>query len=241
VRGGSVTMTDDYLYALVEGLPPAWRAPGSGVGGFPVTVRRYGDRSLITATMNIVPPSNPRTLAAHHEIVASALDAHAVLPFRYGTVADGLGADAWLASRRDAIEPSLALVRGCVEMTVKLLRLDCSVVQHAGARAGGGGSPDERELKALGEHLIEHAELPHARYRPAGTAGNVAASVAFLVPRADLPGFLTRIAPIASRATGVAVVPTGPWPAYSFVPAFDRLPLARATPGGSVSVERRAG
>ncbi len=234
-------MPDEYLYALVEGLPPAWRAPASGVAGAPVTVRRCGDRSLVTATLGTVPPPTPRVLASHHEVIASTLDAHAVLPFRYGTVAEGLGADAWISSRRDAIEPSLALVRGCVEMTVKLLRLDCAVAAHAGPRADGAGTPDERELKALAEHLIAHAELPHARYRPAGTGGNVAASVAFLVPRAELPGFLTRIAPIASRATGVAVVPTGPWPAYSFVPSFDRLPLARAVPGGSLSVERRAG
>src|SRR5262249_3120854 len=37
---------------------------------------------------------------------------------------------------------------------------------------------------------------------------------------------LARIAPVASRAVGVAVGPTGPWPAYSFVPAFDRPPLS---------------
>jgi hypothetical protein len=164
-----------------------------------------------------------------------------VLPFHYATLAGALGADAWLASRREAIESTLALIRGCVEMTVKLLRLDCAVTQHVGVRAEDGSSADERQLKALGDHLIAHAELPHARYRPAGTAGNVAASVAFLVPRAELPGFLTRIAPIASRATGVAVVPTGPWPAYSFVPPFDRFPLARSAAGGSLSVERRAG
>ena len=207
-------MPDDYLYAFVEGLPPAWRAPASGVGGAPVTLRRYGDRSLITASLDTPPPATSRTLAAHHEVVASTLDAHAVLPFRYGTVTGGIGAEAWLAIRRDAVESGLALVRGCVEMTVKLLRLDCSVT-HAVAR--GAGVADEPELQALGEHLIAHAELPHARYRPAGTAGNVAASVAFLVPRAEVPAFLTRIGPIASRATGVAVVPTGPWPAYSFV------------------------
>jgi len=236
-----VTVVNDYLYALVEGLPPAWRAPGSGIGGAAVTVRRWGDRSLITATLDTVPAPNPRTLATHHDVVASTLDAHAVLPFRYATVAGALGPDAWLSSRREAIDSSLALIRGCVEMTVKLLRLDGSVTPHLGARAGGGSSADQRELKALGDHLIAHAELPHARYRPAGTAGNVAASVAFLVPRAELPAFLTRIAPIASRATGVAVVPTGPWPAYSFVPPFDRLPLARAATTALLSVERRAG
>lgn len=228
---------DEYLYALVEGLPPAWRAPSCGIAGAAVTVRRWGDRSLIAAAVDTVPAPDPRTLATHHDIVASTLDAHAVLPFRYATLAGPLGADAWLSSRREAIDSTLALIRGCVEMTVKLLRLDCAVMQPVGER----NSADERQLKALGDHLIAHAELPHARYRPAGTAGNVAASVAFLVPRAELPGFLTRIAPIASRATGVAVVPTGPWPAYSFVPPFDRLPLARSATTASLSGERRAG
>lgn len=233
---------DHYLYALVEGLPAAWRPPAAGVGGAAVTVRRCGDRSLITAAIDGVPPPSPRTLTAHHDVVASTLDAHAVLPFRYATVAGALGPDSWLASRRDAIDTSLALIGGCVEMTVKLLRLDCSLTQPVERRSGGAGSSsDERALKALGEHLIAHAELPHARYRPAGTAGNVAASVAFLVPRPELPAFLSRIAPIASRATGVAVVPTGPWPAYSFVPPFDRLPLARAAWSPSLPVERRAG
>jgi hypothetical protein len=223
---------DHYLYALIEGLPPAWCPPAAGVGGAAVTVRRCGDRSLITAALDGVPPPSPRTLAAHHDVVASTLDAHAVLPFRYATVAGPLGPESWLASRRDAIDTSLALVGGCVEMSIKLLRLDCG---------GAARASDERALKALGEHLIARAELPHARYRPAGTAGNVAASVAFLVPRPELPAFLSRIAPIASRATGVAVVPTGPWPAYSFVPPFDRLPPARAVWTPSLPVERRAG
>src|SRR5262249_683490 len=55
--------------------------------------------------------------------------------------------------------------------------------------------------------------------------------------------FLARIAPVASRAVGVAVVPTGPWPAYSFVPAFDRPPLASSAvpPPGDRPTDPRAG
>jgi hypothetical protein len=68
------------------------------------------------------------------------------------------------------------------------------------------------------------------------------ASVAFLLPRAELADFLARIAPVASRAVGVAVVPTGPWPAYSFVPVFDRPPLAPVAPPPSAhGADRRAG
>jgi hypothetical protein len=62
------------------------------------------------------------------------------------------------------------------------------------------------------------------------------------VPRPDLTGFLSRIAPVASRAVGVAVVPTGPWPPYSFVPPLERAPSARvAAPSGLDPADRRVG
>jgi hypothetical protein len=181
-----------------------------------------------------VPPANPKTLALHHDVVASTLDAHAVLPFRYGTTVAADEAETWLGAQRPALEAALAQVRGCVEMSVKLLRLDGGIDPPRG--------PGERELRALAEQLVGRAGVEPWRYRPAGSGGNVIASVAFLVPRTELAEFLARIAPIASRATGVAVVPTGPWPAYSFVPAFDRPPLAvLPPPPPSSSTERRAG
>ena len=45
---------------------------------------------------------------------------------------------------------------------------------------------------------------------------------------------------IRSHATGVAVVPTGPWPPYSFVPDFERAPLARVPAAAGDTVDRRA-
>jgi len=41
---------------------------------------------------------------------------------------------------------------------------------------------------------------------------------------------LARIAPVVSRAGSIAVVPTGPWPAYSFAPPLDRPPVVRVAP-----------
>jgi hypothetical protein len=222
-----------YMYAVVEGLPPAWRPPPAVVSAASVDRHRLGPLLLLGSTLDAVPPANPKTLALHHDVVASTLDAPAVLPFRYGTaVADG-DADAWLAGHRAALEAALAQVRGCVEMSVKLLRLDSGLEQQ--------GGPGEGELRALAEQLVDRAGIEQWRYRPAGSGGNVVASVAFLLPRAELAEFLARIAPIASRALGVAVVPTGPWPAYSFVPTFDRPPLAVAPPSPRSSPARRAG
>ncbi|HEX3175680.1 MAG TPA: GvpL/GvpF family gas vesicle protein [Methylomirabilota bacterium] len=221
-----------YMYALVDGLPSTWRPPVGVVPAVPIDHRHLGSLSLLGSTVDAVPPANPKTLALHHDVVASTLEAAAVLPFRYGTAVADADADGWLATQRTALEAALAQVRGCVEMSVKLLRLDQDLEQQA--------NPTDAVLRALADQLVDRAGVERWRYRPAGTGGNVVASVAFLLPRADLAEFLGRIAPIASRAIGVAVVPTGPWPAYSFVPAFDRPPLASVPPPSSSST-RRAG
>jgi hypothetical protein len=220
-----------YLYAIVDGLPRAWRPP-AGVDDSPVATRALDALSVVLGDVVVVPPSSPRTLARHHDVVASTLEADAVLPFRYGVAVDGAELPAWLAGRRAAIAAALAALRGCVEMSVKLLRLDSAVAfRPRGAPPPG---PAEGELRALADRLVERAALDEWRYRPSGGPGNVVASLAFLVPKTEVAAFLARIAPIASRAVGVAVVPTGPWPAYAFAPSLER----RDRDAGA---ERRAG
>jgi hypothetical protein len=226
-----------YLYAVVDGLPAGWRPPPP-VAGHRVERKTIENVVLLSSAAPLVPPATPTTLALHHDVVASALDADALVPFRYGTVLATADTDGWWARERGTIGGALARVRGCVEMSVKLLRLDATT----SAAPGGEVPADERRLRELAEHLVERAGLAHWRYRPAGTAGNVVASVAFLLPRAELGDFLARIAPVASRAVGVAVVPTGPWPAYSFVPGFDRAPLSSVAPQPRPpAADRRAG
>jgi hypothetical protein len=185
-----------------------------------VHARRLSGLHVVSSPLADVPGPSPRTLATHHDVVESVMSADAVLPVRYGLALAPGDLEAWLTSQRRPLQASLAQVRGCVEMSVKLLALDRQV-----------GRPSlESELKALGERLADRAGIEQWRYRPSGAAGAGAASVAFLVPRPDVPALLARIAPIASRAVGVAVVPTGPWPAYSFVPVLDRLPPAHTVP-----------
>jgi hypothetical protein len=233
----------DYLYAIVERLPRGWRSPAVTLGARPAVARRIGDLAVITSDVDGVPAGNPRTLAAHHDVIASVMEADALLPFRYGVAVPSGALEAWVAAQRGLVAATLDQVRGRIEMSVKLLRLESPVVSGLGRSCGRRGDvPDVLQLRALGERLVESAGLEQWRYRPSGSIGNVAASVAFLVSRAEVPGFLTRIAPIASHASGVAVVPTGPWPAYSFVPAFERPLTARAARFEPFpSFERRAG
>lgn len=214
-----------YLYAIVDRLPAAWRPPTAGIAGAPIVPRRTGELVVLSSLLDAVPPAGPRALALHQDVVATVVDAGAALPFRYGVTVPAGELEAWLAGHRASVTAALGTVRGCVEMTVKLLGLE--------------PGPGERGLQALAEALAERAGLPQWRYRPA--AGNGAAAVAFLVPRSDLAGFLARIAPVASHAAGIAVVPTGPWAPYSFVPDLDHVPFRNEPPVALATLGRRAG
>jgi Gas vesicle synthesis protein GvpL/GvpF len=233
-----------YLYAIVDRIPAAWRPPTTGLGEASVVPRRVHDVVVLGSLLDAVPAANPRTLAIHQDIVATVMDAAALLPLPYGTTVRSGTLGDWLAAHRVAVTAALDVVRDCVEMSVKLLRLDRAVdAQRPGRerRREDASLPAAPELQPLADALIERAALPHWRYRSVGPSDNVAVSIAFLVPRAELAAFLARIAPVASHADGVAVVPTGPWPAYSFVPDFERAPLARAAPPARGGADRRAG
>lgn len=206
-----------YLYALVQGLPKTWRPPAAGVGA--ITAQPFRDLLLISSPVVSPPVRTVAAAASHDEVVASALDASAVLPFRFGTVVAEAELERWLEARWTRIRAGLAEVRGRVEMNVRLLQLD----QRA-------ADPAEATLQGVAERLVERAGLAAWRYCPTGRGDNLAASVVFLVPREEVPAFLARIAPVAARAENMAVVPTGPGPAYSFTPPLEEgFPVVAAS------------
>jgi hypothetical protein len=186
-----------------------------------------GDLVVLASTLDVPPELNARMLALHHDVVATTLDAAAAVPLRFGTVVATADLAAWIDAHTPLVRTTLGQLRGCVEMSVKLLRLHCGHSIERTCRECADGAPGVVQLRELAERLVAQAEIERWRYRSPGGGSNVAGSVAFLVPRGEVDSFLTRIAPIASRAAGIAVVPTGPWPPYSFVPSFDRFPVAR--------------
>ena len=195
------TSTLHYVYTLVDRVPRRWRPPAIGVGGGTVEATWIHGLCVIASRVITPAPKSVRTQAIHDDVLASLMDADAIAPLPFGTAVVDL--EGWVEARLPEFREALAAVRGSVEMTVRLLRLD----------AGASG----QTLRSMAEWLIERAALPNWRYRPADNPSNLGASLSFLVPRDEVPAFLSRIAPVASRATGLAVVPTGPGPAYSFV------------------------
>lgn len=232
-----------YLYAVVERVPARWRPPTAGIAGASVVPRRVDSVVVLSSVLDVVPPASPRTLALHQDVVATVADAEAILPIRYGVAIPAAALADWMAARNRLVLATLASVRGCVEITVKLLRLDGAIATRPAGRdqgrVGAALRRDDHELRSLAETLAERAGASRWRYHPSGGAGNVAASAAFLVARTDVAAFLARIAPVASHATGIAVVPTGPGVPYSFVPELDGASLSGRSE--AVAAARRVG
>lgn len=203
-----------HVYAVVDALPAHWRPPVVGVGGAPVQAWHLGDVVLVSSPVSAPLSRSFPVLAEHDDVLRTLMDASALLPFRVGTVVGDPGA--WLAARNRAVRDGLETLRGSVEVPVRLLGLDGTV----------GGA----DLRALAERLAERAARWRSCYQPAPRSV-LAASLAFLVPRDEVTALLARIAPIASRARGIAVVPTAPGPAYSFAPPV--LEPDAAVPGSA--------
>jgi len=213
-----------YVYALVDRVPRRWRPPAAGVGGGSVVAQSIHDLVLIVSPVTSPLARTLRSQAVHDDVVASLMDAEAVVPFPFGTAVVDL--QSWVEARARALRAALVAVRGAVEMTVRLLRLDAGV--------------DGPHLRSLAERLIERAALPHWRYRPAANPTNVAASLSFLVPRDEVPAFLARIAPVASRAAGLPG-PRPPIPSSRPLSSIARLRWRRPADFSRVSGARTPG
>src|SRR5262249_57547109 len=103
-----------YLYAVVEGLPSGWRPPPP-VAGDRVERGTLTGLVVLSSAASVIPPASPTTLALHHDVVASALDADGLVPFRYGTALLSSDLDGWLVRERPAPPPALPTLPGPVQ------------------------------------------------------------------------------------------------------------------------------
>lgn len=134
---------------------------------------------------------------AHNELLMRALEAGAVLPFRFGTTFPDRGAlDDWVARHRAEISAELERLRGTSEWSVEVV-----------ARA------DETDPSRYLEARLATAVRPDVRERLAAASVD-AAEDAYLVADARRDAFVASIAEL--EAEGYELRVTGPWPPYSF-------------------------
>lgn len=230
-------MTDLYLYALTGESPGV--DLGEGLAGEPLRWLGAGVPGAIVGEVGEKPTVTPEALAAHDAVVQRLAGAiPALLPARFGQTAPGEpDLLAWLSTRRKELEEALALVEGCVQMTLRVF--------------AGPGAPDEvatpeppdeslgpgarymqarREAAARARALPEIAPLREA-LRPllraerveraaSSTSGRLRATAYDLVKRGEAEIYARTVAEAAPHLGVWKVTATGPWPPYAFAPGL---------------------
>jgi hypothetical protein len=160
-----------YVYALVGG-PAGGVPPEVGLQGEPVRLLDWGGVLAAAGEIAAPPELTRETLQAHDAVVRRlAARVPAILPARFGQwAADAAELASGVAARRAELAAALALVAGCVQMTLRLFsttppaREADSHELHAedAEEAGDAGDAEEAEEAGDAEAAAEAAEAPDA-------------------------------------------------------------------------------
>jgi hypothetical protein len=221
-----------YVYCLAEDIaPPA--EPASGISGARVEVLNVEGFSLMVSEFegeSGVPITRDNALA-HAAVVRSVLNEITPLPFRFGTVTDEQRLRSYLASHQGALQTKLAHVRGCVEMSVKIIWNADQTDSDAGSDSGGPGArflKEKRREILGGERRAEQAKQVAAwlqdRVRPLVRDEQVSlcstekliVAAAHLIERAATAEYRDRLSEARKMRPELHFLVSGPWPPYSF-------------------------
>ena len=110
-----------YVYCLTAGID-ALPYTVRGIGGGEVRLVNAGDFSVVVSDFaGEKAPVRRENVMAHAAVVQSALKHTTPLPFRFGVLVTQAQLESFVTARHDALKARLNLVRGCVEMSVKVI------------------------------------------------------------------------------------------------------------------------
>lgn len=221
-----------YVYCLAENIEPL-AAPVKGISGARVEVRYVEGFSLLASEFEGDSVAVTRDNAlAHAAVVRSVLNETTPLPFRFGTVVTELKLRSYVASHRAAIKHKLEQVRGCVEMSVKIISHPEQTENDRSATDEEG--PGARFLKEKrreifgGERRAEQAKEVSAwlqdSVRPLVRDEQVSlcptekliVAAAHLVERVLVDEYREQVGEACKKRPELHFLLSGPWPPYSF-------------------------
>lgn len=175
----------------------------------------------------------------HDDVIRRLLPLTAVVPLRFGSIhRDRASVEAFLETRYEALTEALALVRGRVEVGVKIWigrdRGSSRATQGVAAtgraylesrkqdheRAAARATRLEGQLRGVHERLLAQAEdgIVNRPQPPelTGRTEEMVLNAAYLVP-GDARDFFVEVDRLQSENPELAFEATGPWAAYNFV------------------------
>ena len=221
-----------YIYAVIDGEPAG--PLGEGIGSEPLRLVRTGGIAAVAGDLSALPQPSPETLKRQDAVVRRLAGLFAaLLPARFGESApDEAALAARLAPRESELTAALALVRGCVQMTLRVFG-EPDPAPVPGTPAAGG--PGARYLAARREERQRLHSLPEIgplsqALRPLlraerierHAAGPLLGTAYHLVSRDGTAAYLAAVEEARGLIGGRRIAATGPWPPYAFAPGGSR-------------------
>jgi gas vesicle protein GvpL/GvpF len=219
-----------YVYCLVEDLD-AFDANTRGISGAAVRMLQIDEFAVLASDFNSETVTVTRDNAlGHAAVVRSVLDRTTPLPFRFGTLVNEAQLRSYISARKPALQTRLAHVRGCVEMSVKIIRevSNDKILAH-NEITSGTSFLEEKRLEFLGseQKAAEATEIStwlheqveglirdeQVTVRP---SEKLVVAAAHLVERDKIPQYKENIAAARKNRPELHFLLSGPWPPYSF-------------------------
>jgi hypothetical protein len=224
-----------YAYWLAEDLDTLGHSP-RGISGAPVRLLKIDHLSVLVSDTEIdaVPITRDNALA-HAKVVRSVLGETTPLPFRFGTLVTEQQLRSYISTHKPALEKKLAHVRGCVEMSVKIIwqpseetktqpEIDAVEPQGAGAiflaekrREILGDERRANEAAEVAAWLRKHSSgLTHDEQVTVRPSERLLLAAAHLVERVNIKEYRARLGEARENRPELHFLTSGPWPPYSF-------------------------
>ncbi|HYX40993.1 MAG TPA: GvpL/GvpF family gas vesicle protein, partial [Pyrinomonadaceae bacterium] len=244
-RHGRRSALSLYAYCLCAELRPDALDEVAGIAGAQVRVLWCDEIAAVVSEFegDAVKVTRAHVLA-HERVVGCVLRQVTPLPFRFGTLTSETRLRSYIETNESALRARLARVRGCVEMSVKVMwrresdeQTDVRAAQvefnaHTSARdmKGTGTAFLEAKRRALVSDETAQAQAEEiARWLTGQLADVVRAeqmsvrpsaalviSAAHLVERARLAEYRERVRRVFAGRGELHFLTSGPWPPYSF-------------------------
>lgn len=221
-----------YAYCLADDID-VLEDPAPGISGAPVHLLKTEGLSILVSDLDseMVQVTRENALA-HAAVVRSILDRTTPLPFRFGTLVTEQQLVNYLSARKPALETKLSKVRGCVEMSVKIIRPPSAPEPEPNDQTNQGAGTSfltqkRREILGGEQSAAEAATIStwlhdqisglirdeHVNLRP---TEKLVLAAAHLVERAKVKKYRENMAEACQSRPDLHFLLSGPWPPYSF-------------------------
>ena len=225
-----------YVYCLAEGVD-VLEQPTLGISGAPVRVLKSENLSVLVSELNedSVPVTRDNALA-HAAVVRSVLDHATPLPFRFGTIVTEDQLRSYLSTHKSSLEKKVDSLRGCVEMSVKIIwensdekQVEAQDRTEATAEGVGTSFLAEKRRQIIGdEHRAAKAtEISTWLHENLGglireeqvtirPTERLVLAAAHLIDRDKITQYREKAAETCQNRPELHFLLSGPWPPYSF-------------------------